>query len=103
MKITDIALAVSPEKKHKIIGIRPGEKLHEQMIGFEDAPHTYEYSENFKILPAIHDWTNDPQRIGDGIKVSDGFTYSSDNNPQWMDIKNLQIWIKSNLDKIGKI
>ena len=103
MKITDIALAVAPEKTHKIIGIRPGEKLHEQMIGFEDAPHTYEYSEHFKILPAIYDWTNDPKRIGDGIKVSDGFTYSSDNNPQWMDIKNLQTWIQGNLDKIGKI
>jgi UDP-N-acetylglucosamine 4,6-dehydratase (inverting) len=103
MKITDIALAVAPEKKQKVIGIRPGEKLHEQMIGFEDAPHTYEYLEHFKILPAIHDWTNDPKRIGDGIKVSHGFTYSSDNNPQWMDIKNLQTWIQSNLDKIGKI
>ncbi|QWD37516.1 UDP-N-acetylglucosamine 4,6-dehydratase (inverting) [Polynucleobacter paneuropaeus] len=103
MKITDIALAVAPEKKQKVIGIRPGEKLHEQMIGFEDAPHTYEYSEHFKILPAIHDWTNDPKRIGNGIKVSDRFTYSSDNNPQWMDVKNLQTWIQSNLDKIGKI
>jgi UDP-N-acetylglucosamine 4,6-dehydratase len=103
MKITDIALAVASEKRQKIIGIRPGEKLHEQMIGFEDAPHTYEYSEHFKILPAIHDWANDPKRIGEGIKVPDGFTYSSDNNSQWMGIKNLQSWIQGNLDKIGKI
>ena len=103
MKITDIALAVAPKKRQKIIGVRPGEKLHEQMIGHEDAPHTYEYSEHFKILPAIHDWSNDPKRIGDGKKVHDRFTYSSDNNPQWMNIKNLQSWIQDNLDKIGKI
>lgn len=102
MKTTDIALAVSPEKKHSIIGIRPGEKLHEQMIGFEDAPHTYEYSEHFKILPAIHDWTSDPRRIGKGKKVADDFIYSSDNNTQWMSIEDLQLWIRSNLDKIGK-
>jgi FlaA1/EpsC-like NDP-sugar epimerase len=103
MKITDIALAVSPEKKHKIIGIRPGEKLHEQMIGFEDAPHTYEYSEHFKILPAIHDWTNDPHRIGAGKKVADDFIYSSDSNDQWMGPDVLRAWITKNHQKIGKL
>jgi UDP-N-acetylglucosamine 4,6-dehydratase (inverting) len=101
MKITDIALAVAPEKRQKIIGIRPGEKLHEQMIGFEDAPHTYEYSKHFKILPAIHDWTNDPKRIGDGKKVPDSFTYSSDNNPQWMSIETLNDWVDRNREKVG--
>jgi FlaA1/EpsC-like NDP-sugar epimerase len=103
MKITDIALAVAPEKTHKIIGIRPGEKLHEQMIGFEDAPHTYEYSEYFKILPAIHEWAIDPNRIKNGKKVNDNFIYSSDNNPQWMSIEKLQSWVRSHLDKIGRI
>jgi FlaA1/EpsC-like NDP-sugar epimerase len=103
MKVVDIATAISPDSKQEIIGIRPGEKLHEQMIGEEDAMYTYEYPDHYKILPAIHNWTNDPKRIGDGIKVSDGFIYSSDKNPQWMDIKNLQTWIQGNLDKIGKI
>jgi len=103
MKITDIALAVAPEKMHKVIGIRPGEKLHEQMIGFEDAPHTYEYSDHFKILPAIYEWAIDPSRIKNGKKVDDDFIYSSDNNPQWMSIENLQSWIQSHIDKIGKI
>lgn len=103
MKITDIALAVAPEKKQKVIGIRPGEKLHEQMIGFEDAPHTYEYSEHFKILPAIHDWTNDPQRIGNGKKVADDFIYSSDSNAQWMGPDELRAWITKNHQKIGKL
>ena len=103
MKITDIALAVAPEKRQRIIGIRPGEKLHEQMIGFEDAPHTYEYSEHFKILPAIHDWTNDPHRIGTGIKVADDFIYSSDSNAQWMGPDELRAWITKNQQKIGKL
>ena len=103
MKITDIALAIAPEKTHKVIGIRPGEKLHEQMIGFEDAPHTYEYSDHFKILPAIHEWAIDPCRIKNGKKVGDYFIYSSDNNPRWMSIENLQSWIQGHLDKIGKI
>lgn len=103
MKITDIALAVAPDKRQKLIGIRPGEKLHEQMIGFEDAPHTYEYSDYFKILPAIHDWTNDPHRIGKGKKVPDDFIYSSDNNAQWMGPEDLRVWIAKNHQKIGKL
>ena len=69
MTITDIAKAVAPEAEQKIIGIRPGEKLHEQMIGVEDAPHTFEYDEHFKILPAIHNWSKDPKRIKDGKRV----------------------------------
>ena len=69
MTITDIAKAMAPEAEQKIIGIRPGEKLHEQMIGVEDAPHTFEYDKHFKILPAIHNWSKDPKRIKDGKRV----------------------------------
>ena len=50
-----------------IIGIRPGEKLHEQMIGIDDAPHTYEYDEYFKVLPAINNWSIDENRINSEI------------------------------------
>jgi UDP-N-acetylglucosamine 4,6-dehydratase (inverting) len=103
MKLTDIALAVAPEAKQEIIGIRPGEKLHEQMIGTEDDNYTYEYPEHFKILPAIHNWSSDPFRIKDGKKVDDNFTYRSDNNPQWMSIAELQDWLEQNREKIGKI
>src|SRR6185436_2483822 len=56
MRVADIARAVAPDARHNIIGIRPGEKLHEQMIGVDDAPYTYAYPDYFKILPAIHDW-----------------------------------------------
>jgi UDP-N-acetylglucosamine 4,6-dehydratase (inverting) len=97
MNIVDIATACAPNAKQKIIGIRPGEKLHEQMIGLEDAPYTYEYPEYFKILPSINDWSIDPERIGGGKKVSPEFTYTSNNNTEWMTIKFLQSWIKNNL------
>ena len=54
MKVTDIARVIAPKAKHKVVGIRPGEKLHKQMIGSEDAPHTYQYDPHYKILPAIN-------------------------------------------------
>ena len=101
MNLTDIAKAVAPEAKHDIIGIRPGEKLHEQMIGTEDSYTTYEYKEHYKILPAIHNWSNDPFRIKGGKKVKSGFSYCSDNNTEWMSIEALQKWIVANRDKIG--
>jgi UDP-N-acetylglucosamine 4,6-dehydratase len=103
MKITDIAQAVAPEAKEEVVGIRPGEKLHEQMISAEDALHTYEYAEHFKILPAIHNWSLDPFRIKDGLKVPEGFVYASDNNADWMGVAELQAWINANLEKIGNI
>ena len=103
MKVTDVAKAVSENRKQEITGIRPGEKLHEQMIGIEDAPYTYEYPDHFKILPSIHDWNKDPERIGKGKLVNSEFTYSSDNNSEWMDVKTLKNWIKKNKDKIGRI
>jgi UDP-N-acetylglucosamine 4,6-dehydratase len=103
MKVTDVALASVPSAKHEIVGIRPGEKLHEQMIGTEDVLYTYEYPEHFKILPAIHNWSNDPYRIKDGQKVAEDFTYCSDNNTEWMSVETLQAWINQNSDKVGKI
>jgi FlaA1/EpsC-like NDP-sugar epimerase len=103
MKVTDVALAVDENAKQEEVGIRPGEKLHEQMIGPEDALYTYEYPGYFKILPSIHGWANDPERIGDGVKVELDFMYSSDNNKEWMEISELQDWIKANRNKIGNI
>ena len=103
MNIVDIAKATVPEAKHEIVGIRPGEKLHEQMIGEEDALYTYEYPEHFKILPAIHGWCDDPARINDGVKVAHDFTYTSSNNNEWMSLNELQIWIQQNREQVGKI
>lgn len=102
MKVTDIAKAVAPKAKHKVIGIRPGEKLHEQMIGPEDAPNTYEYATHFKILPAIYGWSQDPDRIGKGRRVAENFTYVSNTNSVWMNSDELQAWITQNKDDLGR-
>lgn len=101
--ITDIAKAVNPNASHKIIGIRPGEKLHEQMIGKEDAPHTYEYDDHYKILPAINNWSNSKKRIGDGVPVANDFMYSSELNKDWMTVDELRSWIDQQGNKIGSI
>jgi UDP-N-acetylglucosamine 4,6-dehydratase/5-epimerase len=103
MKLIDIASAISSKAKHENIGIRPGEKLHEQMIGLEDAAYTYEYPNYFKILPSIHQWNQDPERIDGGVKVSQEFTYCSNSNSDWMDKETLKKWIKQNKSKIGNI
>ncbi|MBE0507368.1 MAG: UDP-N-acetylglucosamine 4,6-dehydratase (inverting) [Marinospirillum sp.] len=103
MKVTDLARVIAPEAKQEVVGIRPGEKLHEQMIGAEDSYFTYEYPEHFKILPQINSWDQDANRIKDGKKVPEGFVYSSDNNSEWMSDSDLQAWIEENRNKIGAI
>jgi len=103
MKVVDIARAVASDARHELIGIRPGEKLHEQMISHEDALYTYEYGEHYKILPAIHDWSKDPKRIKDGRLVASDFSYCSDNNSEWMSVDTLRAWIARNQEKIGRI
>jgi len=103
MKVIDIASAIAPEAEQPIIGIRPGEKMHEQMIGPEDAPHTFAYDGYFKILPAINNWSSDPARIGKGQKVPNDFSYTSDKNTEWMSKGQLRAWIDANKEKIGVI
>ena len=103
MRVVDVARAVAPDAKLEFVGIRPGEKLHEQMIGAEDAPHTYQYADHFKILPAIHNWSADPHRIKDGAPVGEGFVYASDSNPEWMSVETLQAWIEVHRHKIGSV
>lgn len=87
MKITDLAQAIGPECRHEIIGIRPGEKLHEVMIPHDDAWNTVEYDDYFAILPACRSWS--PEQYiektgGNGRLVPSGFIYSSDNNTHWL-------------------
>jgi|TARA_B110000483_G_C17888573_1_gene424545 UDP-N-acetylglucosamine 4,6-dehydratase len=63
------------------------------MISIEDSHYTYEYADYFKILPQINNWDKDKNRIKDGSRVKEGFTYSSDNNSEWMTNTELQSWI----------
>ena len=96
MKILDIAKAIAPDAKINIIGIRPGEKIHEQMIGLEDAPYTIEYKNYYKILPSLYGWSSDRQRIGIGKTVKNDFVYDSFSNNNYMSTNDLQNWIKEN-------
>lgn len=95
MKVVDIARTIAPQAQLDIIGIRPGEKLHEIMVSVEDARSTYEFDTYFKILPQIHEWSTDPLRIGNGKPCPDGFAYSSDTNQVWMQSKDLETWMRA--------
>ena len=103
MNIIDIAHAISKDCVHEIIGIRDGEKLHEQMISEDDAPYTYEYNDYYKILPSINNWHKDSKRVKSGKKVSIDFTYSSFNNTEWMTVDQLSKWIEKNKKEFLKV
>jgi len=100
MKVVDLAKAIAPEAELDFVGIRPGEKLHEQMITAEDSLLTYSYSNFFKILPATDNWNSPSDRIKDGVKVPEGFIYTSDNNKEWMTKEALCAWIEQNKERI---
>ena len=100
IKVVDIAKVIAPEAKHKIIGIRPGEKIHEQMIGSDDSNSTFEYLDYYKILPQINEWEKDNSRIKNGKKVPDGFNYISNTNQDWMTKSELKKWIDKNQNYI---
>jgi UDP-N-acetylglucosamine 4,6-dehydratase (inverting) len=102
MKVIDIAAAIAPVAQFDIIGIRPGEKLHEQMISLEDAAYTYEYDTCYKILPAIHNWDSDVNRIKNGRKVAENFIYTSDGNADWMSAEALRAWFEVNREYVEK-
>lgn len=103
MKVTDIANAIDESAEQEVVGIRPGEKLHEQMISAEDSYYTYEYKEYYKILPSLHSWAKDNHRIKDGKRVSEGFVYRSDTNPDWMTVDSLREWLAANREKVGRL
>ena len=103
MKVVDIARALNPNAKLEFVGIRPGEKLHEQMISIEDAISTYEYEGHYKILPQINNWDKCEKRIGAGKKVSENFVYSSDTNTQWMTPQTLNDWMELSFSNMLEI
>ena len=95
IKITQLALVIAPNCKLEFVGIRPGEKLHEQMIGEDEAYCTFEYPDYYKVLPAINDWNASPIRIKEGKRVREGFSYTSNNNTQWMTDDQLKNFLDS--------
>ena len=103
MKLTDIALTISSDAKHQDVGIRPGEKLHEQMIGPEDAHVTFEYEGYYKIIPSMVYDDEKRRMTSGGIPVPENFTYRSDNNKLWMTDSELNQFIEQNSEKFLKI
>ena len=99
VKIIDIAKAINPKKKIKIIGIRPGEKINEVMISQDDSRYTFVYKNYYKILPSINNWSLDKFRIKNGKKIKLGFEYTSDTNNTWMSQSQIKKWISKNFPK----
>jgi FlaA1/EpsC-like NDP-sugar epimerase len=89
-----LAKAMLPNGKIKEIGIREGEKLHEVMVTKDDSYLTYEYDRHYIIYPHFEWWKFDPSIIGNGMKVSDGFEYSSGTNKQWMSVDDIAAQLK---------
>lgn len=94
MKIVDLVDAIAPGKPYHIIGIRPGEKLHELMVGEDDGRHTVEYSDHFMIIPEAI--ATKPELVDAYLRgrlekrLHDGFTYTSLNNPLWINKEELK-------------
>jgi UDP-N-acetylglucosamine 4,6-dehydratase/5-epimerase len=80
--ITDLAQAIAPEARREIIGIRPGEKLHEQLLMTDEARHTVDQDDRYVVLPEFHAWTKDALPIGKPLP--EGFTYGSNENDHWL-------------------
>ena len=92
--ITDIAKAINPNAKFKVIGIRPGEKINEQLISEDDSRFTYDFNEYYKILPSLA--KNISSYKKGGIKVKSNFFYSSNNNSEWLNVKKIKKIIEKN-------
>jgi len=91
MRVIDLARAIAPECEINIVGIRPGEKLHEVMVPEDDAHHTLEYDDHFAILPIFHEWSAEAHIAENGGKICpDGFRYSSDTNTRWLTMEELR-------------
>ncbi|MBK9564363.1 MAG: UDP-N-acetylglucosamine 4,6-dehydratase (inverting) [Saprospiraceae bacterium] len=98
-KIVDVAEAIGPHCKHGLVGIRPGEKIHEEMITSSDSFTTYDLGEYYVILPQIPTW--DIQKfIGHfkAVPVEKGFNYSSGQNSEWLNVEDLRNLIKTHID-----
>lgn len=88
MKVTDLAKAIGPECEIEVIGIRPGEKLHEAMIMEDDARHTVEFNDYYVIQPELVSLAQ--EQTNGGKALADGFAYTSDNNTEWLTIEQLK-------------
>ena len=104
MKITSIARAISKNPRFNIMGIRPGEKLHEQMIGLDESNNTYEFKDYYVIIPAIFNKSKFKQFLKKSKKVKNNFVYSSNTNTKWLTQNKFKKWLTDfikNQDKLS--
>jgi len=87
MRLSDLVEAIAPEHPTTYVGIRPGEKLHEEMISADDAPRTYRQARRYVIAPTGGEWGF---KLPEGKPVQEGFSYRSDNNDQWLSSEELR-------------
>jgi UDP-N-acetylglucosamine 4,6-dehydratase/5-epimerase len=98
-KITDVAKAIGPNCVHKVIGIRPGEKIHEEMITSSDSFTTYDLGKYYVILPQVTNWDLEEYKIKFNAKpVAQGFSYTSENNTEWESVESLRKLIKEHVE-----
>ncbi len=95
MNILDLAKAIAPECEYEVVGIRPGEKLHEVMITEDDSRHALEFDEHYIVEPEFHWWSNESHRDNDAVPVKEGFRYASDTNDRWLTVEELREMTKT--------
>jgi UDP-N-acetylglucosamine 4,6-dehydratase len=102
VRVTDLARAIAPECETKVIGIRPGEKLHETMISEDDARHTVEHDDYYAILPATQSWGGrEYVAENGGTPCPDGFCYCSDKNIRWLSTEELTTMVGAPEDDVS--
>lgn len=103
-KILDLAEAIGPECKKPVVGIRPGEKIHEEMITSSDSFSTFDLGKYYVILPVLSKWNlEDFKKAFNAKKVKEGFSYNSGNNESWETVDSLRELIINNVDLNFKV
>lgn len=98
-RITDVAEAIGPDCEKPIVGIRPGEKVHEEMITASDSFYTYDLGKYYTIIPATHRWgLEEFIDTFNAKKVDQGFSYNSGENEEWETVESLRSLIKEHVD-----
>jgi UDP-N-acetylglucosamine 4,6-dehydratase/5-epimerase len=97
-RIMDVAKAIGPECEHRIIGIRPGEKIHEEMITSSDSYNTYDLGKYYVILPTVTNWNvEEYKKAFNAQKVENGFSYTSGDNSEWETVESLRVLIRKHV------
>jgi FlaA1/EpsC-like NDP-sugar epimerase len=103
-RIIDLANAIGPECEHRVVGIRPGEKIHEEMITASDSFYTFDLGKYYVILPQVTKWDlNDFITTFNAVKVPEGFSYDSGTNESWETIESLREQIKIHVDSTFEV